>query len=188
MDNKKNNFLKEFFKERKTVGAIRPSSKSLTNKMLKNVDFKNSDVIVEFGPGTGVFTKRIVNEMNPNANLYVFELHEPFYIKLQKEYETNKNIQVINDSAANLRKYLEADNKSHADVIISSLPLTNFDPILTMRILKSAEIALKAEGQYIQFQYTLNARKLLTKIFKSTSIQFTANNLPPAFVYTCKKK
>lgn len=188
MDKKKNNFLKEFFKERKTVGAIRPSSKSLANKMLKNVDFENSDVIVEFGPGTGVFTRRIIEEMNPKALLYVFELHEPFYLKLQEEFEDNKRVQVIYDSAANLRKYLAADKKEYADVIISSLPLTNFDQKLTMRILKSAEIALKPEGQYIQFQYSLNARKLLIKIFSSISIQFTANNLPPAFVYTCKKK
>lgn len=188
MDNKKNNFLKEFFKERKTVGAIRPSSKSLANKMLKNVDFENADVIVEYGPGTGVFTRRIIAEMNPNAHLYVFELHQPFFQKLQKEFENNDRVHVIFDSAADVRKYLEADNKEFADVIISSLPLTNFDQKLTMRILKSAEMALKPKGKYIQFQYSLNARKLLIKIFSSITIQFTANNLPPAFVYTCKKK
>jgi len=188
LDKKKNNFLKEFFKERKTVGAIRPSSKSLAKKMLKNVDFKNSNVIVEYGPGTGVFTRRIIEEMNPDAKLYVFELHEPFYIKLQKEFENDDRVQIIYDSAVNVRKYLEADKNEYADVIISSLPLTNFDQKLTMRILKSAEMALKQEGQYIQFQYSLNARKLLVKIFSSISIQFTANNLPPAFVYTCKKK
>jgi len=188
LDTKKNNFLKEFFKERKTVGAIRPSSKSLAKKMLKNVNFTNSEVIVEFGPGTGVFTRRIIEEMKPTANLYVFELHKPFFNKLQKEFDSNERVQVINDSAEKLGKYLEADNKKFADVIISSLPLTNFDQKLTMRILKSAETALKPEGQYIQFQYSLNARKLLNKIFGSISIQFTANNLPPAFVYTCKKK
>lgn len=185
---KKNKFLKEFFKERKTVGAIRPSSMSLAKKMLKNVDFKNANVLVEYGPGTGVFTQRIVEKMKPDAVLYIFELHEPFYKKLQKEFENNKRIQVINDSAVNVRNYLEADHNEYADVIISSLPLTNFDQKLTMRILKSAEIALKPEGHYIQFQYSLNARKLLNKIFSSISIQFTANNLPPAFVYTCKKK
>lgn len=188
MSKKNNNFLKEFFKERKTVGAISPSSKSLTKKMLKNVDFKNANVIVEYGPGTGVFTRRIIESMNPDAKLYVFELHEPFFVSLKKEFENDKRVQVINDSAVNVRKYLEFDNKKYADVIISSLPLTNFDQKLTMRILKSAEIALKPEGQYIQFQYSLNARKLLIKIFSSISIQFTANNLPPAFVYTCKKK
>jgi len=188
LSKKNNNFLKEFFKERKTVGAISPSSKSLTKKMLKNVDFKNANVIVEYGPGTGVFTRRIIESMNPDAKLYVFELHEPFFVSLKKEFENDKRVQVINDSAVNVRKYLELDNKKYADVIISSLPLTNFDQKLTMRILKSAEIALKPEGQYIQFQYSLNARKLLIKIFSSISIQFTANNLPPAFVYTCKKK
>lgn len=188
MSKKRDHFLKEFFKEHKKIGAVRPSSKSLTKKMLENVDFDLSNTIVEFGPGTGVITRQIVLKMNPKATLYVFELHVPFFDSLKKEFEGLDNVKIINDSAVNVRKYLEEDHKEHADVIISSLPLTNFEQKLTMRILKSAEIALKHEGLYIQFQYTLNARKLLNKIFSSISIQFTAINLPPAFVYTCKKK
>ncbi|WP_417265389.1 class I SAM-dependent methyltransferase [Brumimicrobium sp.] len=188
MDKKKDNFLKEFFKERKTVGAIRPSSKSLAKKMLKNVDFNDAKIIVEYGPGTGVFTRRIIEEMKPDAMLYVFELHEPFFLKLQKEFENDERVKIIFDSAVEVRKYLEKDNHESADVILSSLPLTNFDQKLTMRILKSAEMALKSGGNYIQFQYSLNARKLLMKIFNTIDIQFTVNNLPPAFVYTCKKK
>ena len=188
MSKNKDNFLKEFFKERKTIGAVSPSSKSLTKKMLENVNFKSSNVIVEFGPGTGVITRQIVLKMNPDATLYVFELHHPFYESLQKEFKNVKNVQIIKDSAVNVRKYLKEDNKANADVIISSLPLTNFDQNLTIRILKSAEKALKENGQFIQFQYSLNARRLLNKIFNSTAIKFTPLNLPPAFIYTCKKK
>ncbi|PKR80130.1 phospholipid methyltransferase [Brumimicrobium salinarum] len=188
MSKKKNNFLKEFFKERKTVGAIKPSSKSLAKKMLKHIDFETEKVIVEFGPGTGVFTREIIDKMRDDAILYVFELHEPFFIKLKKEFEENKQVKIINDSAVNVREYISADNYENADVIISSLPLTNFDQKLTMRILKSAEIALKKNGKYIQFQYSLNAKKILNKIFDSIDLQFTINNLPPAFVYTCIKK
>ncbi len=188
MSKKKDNFLKEFFKERKTIGAVSPSSKSLTKKMLENVDFKSSNVIVEFGPGTGVMTREIVARMNPETKLYVFELHVPFFESLQKEFENVKNVRIIKDSAVNIRKYLEEDNNDNTDVIISSLPLTNFDQNLTIRILKSAEKALKHNGLYIQFQYSLNARRLLNKIFDSTAIQFTAMNLPPAFIYTCIKK
>src|SRR5690554_643492 len=156
--------------------------------MLNNVDFESSNVIVEYGPGTGVFTRRIIEKMNPNAKFYVFELHEPFYLKLKEEFKNYPNVRIIFDSAVHILKYLAEDQHEYADVIISSLPLTNFDQKLTMRILKSAEIALRPEGQYIQFQYSLNARKILSKIFNSISIQFTANNLPPAFIYTCKKK
>lgn len=188
MSKNKEHFLKEFFKEHKKIGAVHPSSKSLTKKMLENVNFNLSNVIVEFGSGTGVITRQIVLKMNPEATLYVFELHPPFFDSLQKEFKENDNVRIIKDSAANVRKYLEEDNKKEADVIISSLPLTNFEQKLTMRILKSAEIILKHGGLFIQFQYSLNAKKLLNKIFSSTSIQFTAINLPPAFIYTCQKK
>src|SRR5690554_363182 len=156
--------------------------------MLKPVNFETAKVLVEFGPGTGVFTRKIIEEMSSDAELFVFEFHEPFFLKLQKEFKDQPRVHIINDSAADVRKYLQASKYDQADVIISSLPLTNFDQKLTMRILKSAEIALKPDGRFIQFQYSLNARKLLIKIFSSISIQFTANNLPPAFVYTCKKK
>lgn len=188
MSKRKDHFLKEFFKEHKTIGAVSPSSKSLTKKMLKNINFDSANVIVEFGPGTGVITRQIVLKMNPKATLYVFELHAPFFKSLQKEFRGIDNVRIINDSAVDVRKYLKEDNKENADAIISSLPLTNFDQKLTMRILKSAEIALKPDGLYIQFQYSLNAKKLLSKIFSSISIQFTPINIPPAFIYTCKKK
>ena len=54
---KQSNFLGEFIKERKTVGAIAPSSKFLMKKMIAPIDFQKADVIVELGPGNGVFTK-----------------------------------------------------------------------------------------------------------------------------------
>lgn len=170
------------------VGAVRPSSKSLAKKMLRNIDIKSSKIIVEYGPGTGVFTRYIHKEMNPNSKLYVFELNEPFYKILKEEYKNEKNVRIINDSALNIRSYLKEDNEEFVDVIISSLPLMNFNQMLTMRILKTAEAVLKPKGMYIQYQYSLSAKKLLGKIFDLNSIQFTAINLPPAFIYTCQKK
>lgn len=186
--NKKKDFIKEFFKERKTVGAISPSSKALGKKMMNNVNFNDANVIVEYGPGTGVFTRTIIEKMKPSAQLLVFELHEPFFKKLEKEFENDDRIHVIFDSAHNIQKHLTEFDLPAADVIISSLPLTNFDQTLTMRILKSAHDALTTNGLFIQFQYSLNARKLLKRIFESISLQFTVNNIPPAFIYTCKKK
>lgn len=188
MAKQKKGFLKEFMKSRKIIGAVSPSSKFLAKKMLEGINFNETKVIVEYGAGTGVFTREIVSKMAKNTKLLVFELHEPFFKKLEEEFSAYPNVFVICDSAANVLKHLEENHETHTDIIVSSLPFTNFETNLTIRILKAAEQALRKNGSFIQFQYSLNAKKILSKIFEMKSVQFVPINIPPAFVYTCKKK
>ena len=69
----KRSFLKQFWKEKKMVGAMAPSSRFLAKKMLKNIDFENARILIELGPGNGVFTEKIIEKMHPDAKLLVFE-------------------------------------------------------------------------------------------------------------------
>lgn len=184
---KKRYFLKEFFKEKKTVGAISPSSKHLGKKMLENIDFKKTKIIVELGPGTGVFTRMLTSKLADDGKILLFELHDGFYENLKKEFSHDKRVIIINDSAENIGKHLKEHNLNQVDVVLSSLPLTNFNNKLVMGILKQSHQYLKQSGLYIQFQYSLNAQKALKKVFNTVRISFTPRNIPPAFVYTCTK-
>lgn len=183
---KKANFLKQFWQEKKMVGAMSPSSKYLANLMLKNIDFKKARVLIELGPGTGVFTKRILEKMQPDAKLLVFELNDTFFNNLSEEIEDERMI-LIHDSAEHIQKYLNENGLIHADYIISSLPLANFPNKLKTAILDASYESLVNNGKYIQFQYSLNSRKNLEDRFQSVHISFTPLNFPPAFVYTCLK-
>ena len=69
---KQSNFLGEFIKGRKTVGAVAPSSKFLMKKMIAPIDFQKADVIVELGPGNGVFTKAILERMKQTIKVVFF--------------------------------------------------------------------------------------------------------------------
>lgn len=188
MTKRKRGFILEFLKERKTIGSILPSSRFLTKKILKNIDFKKVDVIVEYGPGTGVFTREIIKRKEDDTLFLIFELHEPFYLKLQEEFAHHKNVKVINDSALSILQYLKENNRESADVIISSLPLANFTKTLTVKILKSSKEALCKNGCFLQYQYTLATKQLLQKVFDLEKVQLAVVNVPPAFIYNCKKK
>ncbi|MFN5416128.1 MAG: class I SAM-dependent methyltransferase [Flavobacteriia bacterium] len=183
----KKSFLKNFWQEKKMVGAMSPSSKFLAQKMLKNVDFKKAKVIVELGPGTGVFTKKILEKMNPDAKLLVFELNTDFYNLLKSEIQDDRMI-LIHDSAEKITEYLHKEDLLHADYVISSLPLANFPIKLQETILKESFDILKNQGKYIQFQYSLMSKKHLDKQFQAVHVSFTPINFPPAFVYTCVKE
>jgi phospholipid N-methyltransferase len=182
----KKTFLKEFIREKKTVGSITPSSRFLASKMIENLDFSSVKVVVEIGPGTGVFTRKILKKIPDHVLFLVLELNEEFYEKLNAELIQN-NVKIKHDSAENLQSHLNDLGFENADIIISSLPLSNMGDHVRNLILKTITDSLKPEGKFIQFQYSLQAKKELKNWFSQVSIKFTALNIPPAFVYTCIK-
>ncbi len=183
----KKSFLKQFWQEKKMVGAMSPSSKFLAHKMLKNIDFKKAKLIVELGPGNGVFTKKILEKLNPDGKLIVFELNDDFYKSLKSEIQDKRMI-LIHDSAEKIAEYVKKEGFVFADYVISSLPLANFPKKLQETILKESHDILKNQGKYIQFQYSLLSKKNLEAQFNSIDVSFTPLNFPPAFVYTCVKE
>lgn len=182
----KKTFLKEYFKSNKEVGAFFPSSKFLGKKMMKHVDFKESKVLVELGPGTGVFTKQIIDNMEPDAQLFVFETNETFYNALIQKIN-DPRVKIYNKSAEDVVEVLAENGHHHTDCIISSLPLTVIPKDIKSNIMNAAYKALKKGGFYVQFQYSLNAYKLFKRTFDTVKLDFTALNVPPAFLYRCQK-
>ena len=177
-------FLKEFWKERKMVGSIHPSSKWLSRRMCAPIDLQNAKTIVEFGPGDGCITKEIIRRMGPDTQLIVFEMHQAFVDKFLQFGDPR--VRVICDSAEHLDRYLEEMGIEKVDAIISSLPLTNFPKTVKENILNVSVASLKKEGVYMQYQYMTTAMKLLKSKFSKVKLGFVPRNIPPAFVYTCR--
>jgi phosphatidylethanolamine/phosphatidyl-N-methylethanolamine N-methyltransferase len=183
---KKDSFIKEYRSNKKEVGAIAPSSKFLCNRMMAPINFHSSDVIVELGPGTGVFTKEIISRMKPTTKLLVFETNEKFYEKLKAEINDDR-VTIYNESAELVAEKIKELKLDDANVIVSSLPYTVFPIRLKVNILNACVEAMAKDGIYIQFQYSLNAHKLLKKKFRKVTLDFTPINMPPAVVYRCWK-
>lgn len=163
-----------------------PSSRFLAKKMLESIDFQQVRVIVELGPGTGVFTRRMLEQLHPEGILLVFELNDDFMNLLQKEFK-DPRVHLIHDSAEKIGEYLANLGYTQADAVVSSLPLANFPEELRTRILDESYKVMGDRSLYVQFQYSLNAKKAIKSLFRSVEITFTPVNFPPAFVYTCRK-
>ena len=178
----KGSFLKTFFKERKQVGALAPSSRFLVKKMCDKIDFSSAKNIVELGPGTGVFTEELLKRASKDCRIFVIELNKEFYHYLAKKFN-DPRIVLLRESADNIDRILKDHGVEEADAILSSLPLAVIpDQIRKRIIIKSYEV-LKKGGVYVQYQYSLNAKNLLEKKFGKLQMGFVAVNIPPAFVY-----
>jgi phospholipid N-methyltransferase len=180
----KGSFIKQFFKDRQMVGSVTPSTRFLGRKMLENIDFDKAKVIIELGPGNGIFTDLMLEKMAPDAKLIVLELNDEFYESLAGRI-TDPRAQIVHDSAEFIEKYIAEGSK--VDCVVSSLPLMVLPEEVRINIVKISHDILKPEGLYMQFQYSLQSKKLLESVFSSVSVKFTIKNFPPAFVYTCRK-
>ena len=180
-------FIKEFWKDKKMIGSIMPSSKFLAAKMLNHIPLKNTKLIIELGPGTGIFTEKIIEKIGASTHLIVLELNTDFCKELKAKINL-PNVHIKEASADKIGEIIKEFGFEKADIIISSLPLANFSEELRNSILEIVHESLNEKGSFIQFQYSLNAFKNLKKLFPVIKLNFTALNFPPAFVYTCSKR
>ena len=180
-------FIKEFWKDKKMIGSILPSSKFLAAKMLNHIPLKNTKLIIELGPGTGIFTEKIIEKIGASTHLIVLELNTDFCKELKAKINL-PNVHIKEASADKIGEIMKQIGFEKADIIISSLPLANFSEELRNSILEIVHESLNEKGSFIQFQYSLNAFKNLKKLFTVVKLNFTALNFPPAFVYTCSKR
>lgn len=177
-------FLKSVLTNYRTVGAISPSSRFLYKKMISPMDLTRDIHIVEFGAGSGTFTDALLRKLTPGSQLSIFEIDPLFIKKLQLKYKGDDRVVVYSVGAEESVKFFEPES---IDYVLSSLPFGLMNEPLVFRILESAKHILKPHGKYIQFQYFLQNKKHINHIFPQVKYKFTLLNLPPAFVYVCKK-
>ena len=180
------NFIKQYIKNPRTVGAIAPSSEKLAYKMVEDINFLNASCIVEYGPGTGVFTEKILNKKKDSTIFIAVEYNRDFYKILKEKFIDETNFILINGSAENLKEYLNRYNVDKVDYIVSGLPFASLPDIMSRRILRVTKEILKGKGQFITFQYSLFKMKLFRMYFGKIKRKKVFLNLPPAYVLKCK--
>ena len=178
--------LSHFIKKPREVGAVAPSSRFLTNEILKGIDFKNSKNIVELGPGLGTFTKAILRKSSPKTRLFCFEINKKFCDHLERNI-IDERLTIINSGAEKISKNIKKFKIENADCIISGLPFLNFSDSKKRKILQEIRCSLDNQGKFVLFQYTNGLGKLLKNYFAKVEKRFVPFNIPPAFVYICGK-
>lgn len=172
---------KELFKNISTTGAITFSSPSLVNKMLSYADFQGAKLIVELGGGDGSITKGIVERMEDDAVLLVFEISKSFCENLEREFP-QENVKIICDSAEHIDKYLKGEK---ADMILSSLPLSLINKESRDEIYKKSKAAINGHGKFIQICYSYLLKFQFANYFSEIKSHLTIKNFPPTFILVC---
>jgi phospholipid N-methyltransferase len=177
-------YLKTLVRDR-NVASITPSSSFTVKKATRSIDFTKDNVIVEFGPGTGVFSEYLLQHLSPASKLIMIELNQDFaeiLFGIQDE-----RVSVYNDSAEAIDEILANEGLSQADYILSGIPFSFLDADIKKGILSKSASFLSDEGAFLAYQTSSHLKKYLEQHFPNVKVSYEWRNIPPMCIYEARK-
>lgn len=177
-------YIKNFIKD-KNVASITPSSKFCVKRVCKHIDFTEPRIIVEFGPGTGVYTHYLLQNLKPGSTLHALELNENFVKELKKI--PDKSLHVHHAGAGELGAVMDKNKTGKVDYIISGIPFSFLDDEDRNIILSKSYSYLRKGGLFLAYQTSNHLKKPLQNHFDVLSTEYEILNIPPMVVYKAVK-
>lgn len=175
-------FLMGFVKHPVMVGSVIPSSRILIDKMLEPVDWENTKLFVEYGPGVGTFTQHILDRLAPDATLLTIDTNPDFTAYLNGKF-TDSRLDAVTGSAAGVRRIMAERGFEEADFILSGLPFSTLPAGIGPRIAAETAEALRPGGAFLVYQFSPKVRQYIAPHFDRIDKGFEWRNIPPATLF-----
>ncbi|MFF2042681.1 class I SAM-dependent methyltransferase [Kitasatospora sp. NPDC058170] len=170
-------FLAEALRTFRSTGALAPSGAGLVNALVVPVTSRPDRPlsVLEVGAGTGTVTRRLARVLRPGDRLHVVEANPRFVRRLREDPDLGRLGPRIGLrlSACRLEELPECRPQApdgggplgeRYDVVVSGLPLTNFEPAEVRHVLDLYLRLLVPGGELTYFGYlgTTAARTLVS--------------------------
>lgn len=181
--------LRAWLRDPRSVGALAPSGPALARLMTAHVDHAHGPVI-ELGPGTGVFTRALLERGLPGHRLVLVETDAVLASTLAQRYP---HARVLRMDAARLGRSSSLFGDERASAVISGLPLLSIPADKVEAIVEGVfERQLQDGGALYQFTYGLRCpvpRALRQRLgLEAERIGGAWLNLPPAWVWRIRQR
>jgi phospholipid N-methyltransferase len=168
------------------VGWMLPSSPFVVDGVLKQVDWEKARVIVEYGPGVGTFTTKLLKRMRPDATLIALEINPDFFKFLGKSLR-DPRFHLVQESAADIDAVLSRLGISHVDYVISGIPFKTLPHALRDTIVQKTHDVLNPTGSFLVYQLSKVALPHLENVFGTVKRDFELFSFIPAHMFYCAR-
>jgi len=179
-------FLRGFFKNPVMVGSVIPSSRVLIDRMLGPVDWANTRLFVEYGPGVGTFTRPVLDLLGPDATLVTIDTNADF-TRYLKDSIDDPRLVAVTGSAADVDKILAERGLGSADYVLSGLPFSTLPPGVGDEIAKATSDVIRPGGAFLVYQFSPKVLDFIKPHFKPIERGFEWINVPPATLFWAYK-
>jgi len=178
-------FARNFLRHPIVLGSIVPSSRFVSARLLKRVDFERAQVIVEYGPGIGNISSAILKHMRSDACLVLFEVNPDFVEYLRRLFAHDRRVRVVQESADMVEAVVHSLGFEAVDYVISGIPYSTMPERLRRSILAASIRVLRKDGRLLVYQFTRAILPYLTSVFSSVDEEFEPRNVLPARLFYC---
>jgi len=175
-------FIQGFIKHPVMVGSIVPSSDRLIRKMLGPVDWANTKVFVEYGPGVGTFCRPILDRLAPDAQLIAIDTN-PDFVAYLRHTIVDPRFSAIHGSAVDVRGIVADHGHDAADYVVSGLPFSTLPPGVGDAIGKATAEVLRPGGAFLVYQFSPKCRDFIAPYLPRIDHDMEWWNVPPAQLY-----
>ena len=148
-------YMRNFIRD-KNVASITPTSPFGVKRVCGKINFDCGDLIVEYGPGTGVFTNYLLKNMKSDSTADSDRAQQEFRQILKRTIQ-DPRVVIFNDSAENVLETLRSCQESEADYIVSGIPFLLLNCQLKEKILYNTRRALRKGGKFLVYQTCFQA-------------------------------
>jgi phospholipid N-methyltransferase len=174
-------FLRGFLDHPAMVASVVPSSQATIDAMLARVDWSRCRLFVEYGPGVGTFTTRILELLPPDGRLIAIDTN-PRFVDFLRKTITDPRFAVVLGSAADVERIVHESGARHADYIISGLPFSSLPEDVAERIVDASYAVLRDGGAFMTYQFRTTARDLTAARFDRIDTGLALRNIPPCLL------
>ena len=172
-------FFRQFLKAPGSVGSVIPTSGVAIRALLNPIDWSGVKCVVEYGPGTGCFTRALLSRLGPDARLIAIDTN-PVFIAYLGQAISDPRLILVDGSAADVEEILASHGFDHADYVISGLPFSCLPRSIADGIMDATARAIRPGGAFLIYQYSLFVRPFLLKRFGKVDVGRVWRCVPPA--------
>jgi phospholipid N-methyltransferase len=172
-------FLSGFLKHPVMVGSVIASTKTLQNTMLNRVDWANTKLFVEYGPGVGTYTQNILDRLPADGTYIAIDTNPDFIDYLRIKFTDARFIPVLG-SAEDVEKIVADHGFDHADYVLSGLPFSTLPKGVAPQIAAATHRVLKPGGAFLVYQFRPKVREFLTPHWSNIDYKIEWRAIPPS--------
>lgn len=174
-------FFRTFLDDPRMVGAIVPSSRFTIRAMLEPVDWENTKLFVEYGPGVGTFCQAVLDRLPRDGEMLVIDTNPTFIEYLRKTF-TDGRFHAVLGSATDVEQIVKSIGHDKADYVLSGLPFSTLPDGVGEAIASATARVIRKGGAFLTYQYTSVARDFTKNHFPRVVSGFEWRNIPPCFL------
>lgn len=174
--------MREFFRNPKDVGSAFPASRHMVEAVLKPLDLSTARLVVEYGPGSGRFTRALLERMPEDSRLVAIDV-SPRFTRHLRQTIPDRRLNAVTGSADQVDAVLQSLRLKGVDLVVTGIPFSTMARDVGAKIVRTSAGVMNPQGRLIAYQMRDAVAPMLKHSFAHVERTRCWRNMPPCHIF-----